>query len=79
MNNLSYEAMKAIGEMRKKQYPAGTRVKLIHTNDPYTKLKPGVEGTVRLVDLFGTVQVSWDDGSNLGMIPEDGDRFQALD
>lgn len=51
----------------RKRYPAGTRVELIHMNDPYTKLKPGDRGTVTLVDSIGTVFVSWDCGSGLGL------------
>ena len=45
------------------------RVRLVYTNDPHTRLKPGTEGTVSLVDSMGTVHVKWDDGSRLGMIP----------
>ena len=51
------------------QYPKGTRVELVHTSDPYTKLKPGTKGTVSFVDDAGTIQIDWDTGSCLGMIP----------
>ena len=51
------------------QYPKGTRVELVHTSDPYTKLQPGTHGTVEFVDDAGTIQISWDNGSGLGMIP----------
>ena len=27
--------------MLRAQYPKGTRVELVHTSDPYTKLQPG--------------------------------------
>ena len=47
----------------------GRRVRLEHTDDPYTQLQPGAEGTVTLVDDLGTVHVRWDDGSTLGLIP----------
>ena len=50
------------------RYPAGTRVELIQMNDPYTKLKPGDRGTVSYVDDIGTVHVSWDCGSSLGLV-----------
>jgi hypothetical protein len=56
----------------------GDRVELIHTNDRFTKLVPGVQGTVVFVDSRGTVHVKWDDGSSLGMIREDGDRFKLV-
>jgi hypothetical protein len=56
----------------------GDRVQLIHTTDPYTDLVPGTKGTVSLVDALGTIHVKWDNGSNLGMIEEDGDRIHLL-
>lgn len=47
----------------------GDRVKLLNMNDPYTRLRPGVLGTVAHVDTLGTVHVRWDDGRSLGLIP----------
>lgn len=47
----------------------GDRVELLDCSDPYTKLEPGDEGTVSLIDSLGTVHVDWDSGSNLGLIP----------
>lgn len=52
----------------KKEYPAGTRVELVRMDDPYTKLRPGDRGTVRDVDDIGTIHVSWDCGSSLGVV-----------
>ena len=49
------------------QYPTGSRVELVSMNDPYTKLMPGDQGTVRAVDDIGTVFVNWDKGSSLGV------------
>lgn len=46
----------------------GKRIRLIRCTDPYTKLAPGEEGVVTLVDDFGTVHVKWDCGSSLGLI-----------
>ena len=46
-----------------------TPKELVHTSDPYTKLQPGTKGTVEFVDDVGTIQISWDNGSGLGMIP----------
>lgn len=46
----------------------GTRVRLIHTSDPYTRLQGGTEGTVALVDDIGTIHVNWDDGSSLALV-----------
>lgn len=50
------------------KYPKGTRVELISTNDPYTTLKPGDQGTVAFVDDLGTVFIDWDNGSKLGAV-----------
>ncbi len=59
---------KCVVDALKKEYPMGTRVELIYMNDPYNKkLIPGCQGTVRLVDDMGTIHVSWDVGSSLGI------------
>lgn len=47
----------------------GQRIKLIHTNDQYTILKPGDTGTVNFIDSMGTVFVKWDNGNSLGLLP----------
>lgn len=50
-------------------YPVGCRVELIRMGaDPWSKLKPGDQGTVKCVDDTGTVFVSWDCGSGLGIV-----------
>lgn len=51
----------------RKEYPKGTRVELVHMDDPYTKLQPGDQGTVNHVDDIGTIFVRWDNGSGLGV------------
>lgn len=51
------------------QFPRGARVELVKMDDPYnTKLIPGYQGTVRCVDDMGTIHVSWDCGSSLGVV-----------
>lgn len=50
----------------KEQYPPGTRVELICMDDPYSKLKPGDQGTVSFVDDIGAIHINWDCGSSLG-------------
>ena len=56
-------------ERLRKQYPAGTRVELIHMNDPWnTRLHEGCRGTVVAVDDIGTIHVAWDCGSSLGVV-----------
>lgn len=51
----------------KSYYTPGTRVELVRMNDPYTMLEPGDKGTVLYVDQIGTIHVSWDRGSSLGV------------
>ena len=57
----------------------GDRVRLMHVNDPYTKLERGELGTVMRVDSLGTVHVKWDSGSTLGLVPEAGDDFDLIE
>lgn len=52
----------------KENYPKGCRVELIHMDDPFTRLMPGSKGTVKCVDDIGTIHVSWDCGSTLGIV-----------
>lgn len=56
----------------------GKRVRLIYCADRYTSLLPGTEGTVLFVDDTGTLHVSWDTGSRLGLVPEAGDLYEVL-
>ena len=52
----------------RERFPKGTRVELVSMDDPYGKLKPGDLGTVELVDDIGTIHISWDCGSGLGIV-----------
>ena len=64
MNFPSREVVQRIRET----YPVGCRVELIGMGpDPYSKLERGSQGIVNHVDDIGTVFVSWDCGSGLGM------------
>ena len=57
---------RSVVERLRIQYPAGQRVALVSMDDPYTRLRPGDQGTVRYVDDIGTVHIAWDNGSSLG-------------
>ena len=62
---ISKAALQALRE----RYPKGTRVELVHMDDPYNrKLVPGCKGTVVAVDSIGTIHVAWDCGSSLGIV-----------
>ncbi|WP_026524736.1 DUF4314 domain-containing protein [Butyrivibrio sp. MB2005] len=64
MNFPSEKTVKRI----KAKYPEGTRVELVHMDDPYTKIPEGTLGTVQVVDDTGTIHVKWDNGSSLGIV-----------
>ena len=64
MRIISKEALQDLRE----RFPKGTRVELVHMNDPFnTRLVPGCKGTVISVDDIGTIHVNWDCGSSLGV------------
>lgn len=54
-------------ENLRKRFPHGTRIELVSMDDPYSKLKPGDQGTVDFVDDVGTIFCTWDKGSTLGV------------
>ena len=61
----------------------GDRVRLLHTNDGFTKLQSGALGTVTrwiedVMDEYDQLHVDWDDGSGLSLIPESGDRWEIV-
>jgi hypothetical protein len=55
----------------------GDRVRLVHTSDEYTTLPSGTMGTVRVIDDVGTLHVDWDNGSKLGLVPDE-DRWEII-
>ena len=56
----------------------GKRIELISTSDPYTELKPGDLGTVDFVDDLGTIHITWDNGSQLGLVPGE-DQYKIVE
>jgi hypothetical protein len=59
---------KEMVEKLRREYPIGTRVELVHMDDPYSKLKPGDQGAVSVIDDIGTIFCNWDCGSTLGVV-----------
>ncbi len=58
---------KELLEFLRKEYPSGTRVRLVRMDD--TQAPPlGTEGTVTGVDDMGSLLVDWDNGSRLNVI-----------
>lgn len=52
----------------KAEYPKGSRVRLLHMDDPYRDIPVGTGGTVEGVDDTGTIHVAWDTGNHLGIV-----------
>ena len=60
-------------------YQPGDRVALVATDDPGTRLRPGDQGTVTRWDpRHGQLDVKWDSGSTLSMLPAEGDQVRLL-
>ena len=66
-----------IVNMLRRRYPEGTRVELIHMDDPYTTIPKGTKGTVFHVDDNGTTHIKWDNGSYLGALHEE-DKIRVV-
>ena len=49
-------------------YPIGTRIMVDSMGYDPRPIEPGTMGTVRLVDDMGTIHVTWDCGSSLGIV-----------
>lgn len=61
---MNYEQIKMLRE----KYPKGARVELVHMGDDPQAIPAGTLGVVIHVDDIGTIHVSWDNGSTLGVI-----------
>ena len=47
----------------------GDRIRLEHTSDPHTRLRPGALGTVAFIDSLGTVQCAGTAARRSGSCP----------
>ena len=72
-----YERQRRIAENTKKLYPPGTRIEIISMKDPYAPVPAGTRGTVKFVDLMGTIFPEWDNNRTIGIVPEE-DSFRKL-
>lgn len=55
-------------EYLRREYPIGTRVRLVSMRDPQAP-PPGTIGVVTGVDDAGNVMTNWSNGSGLSVIP----------
>jgi hypothetical protein len=62
------------------EFTPGDRVELVATSDPYTHLRPGDRGTITSVAdrPEPTIDVQWDNGSTLTILPDAGDQVRPL-
>lgn len=58
-------------------YPPGTRLELISMGKDPDPVPPGTRGTVELVNCLGDIEVNWDNGRSLSLIPGE-DSFRKL-
>ena len=72
-----WERMKRNAERAKELFPPGTRIELLHMDDPYHPVPDGMRGTVQTVDDAGTVFPLWDNNRTLGVVYGE-DRFRRL-
>lgn len=64
-------------EFLRNKYPPGTKIKCIHMNDDCHPVPDGTLGTVQFVDDAGTIHVGWENGSSLGLVPDE-DKFVKM-
>ena len=64
-------------ESYRQMYSEGTRIELDWTDDPAGALKVGDRGTVLFVDDGGHLNIRWDRGIILNLVPGH-DRFRAI-
>jgi hypothetical protein len=63
-------------EQIKEMYPKGTRIRLAAmSGEP--DMSPGLMGTVDFVDDIGQLQMTWDNGRSLALVPGE-DSFSAV-
>jgi len=53
----------------RKQYPAGTRIRLDSMQDPYAPVEAGTTGKLDYIDDAGQFHMKWDNGRTLALIP----------
>ena len=58
-------------------YPAGTRIRLLHMDDPFAPIPPGTVGEVTMVDDGGNIHMTWQNGRTLSLI-EGVDSFTVI-
>jgi hypothetical protein len=62
------------------EFTPGDRVELVATTDPYTRLRPGDRGIITSITNRPepTIDIQWDNGSTLAILPDAGDQIRLL-
>ena len=63
-------------EKLRAKYPKGTKIRLIHMNDPQP-VSSGTIGEVALIDDCGSIHMIWQNGRSLAII-EGVDDFEII-
>ena len=61
----------------RERYPAGTKIRLNHMDDPYAPIPDGTIGEVQYVDDAGNIHMVWENGRALSLI-EGADSFTII-
>ena len=61
----------------RERYPAGTKIRLNHMDDPYAPIPDGTVGEVQYVDDAGSIHRIWENGRTLSLI-EGEDSFTII-
>ena len=61
----------------RERYPAGTRIRLSHMDDPFAPVPAGTVGEVTMVDDGGNIHMNWQNGRTLSLI-EGVDSFTVI-
>lgn len=72
-----WERLRRQAERQKREYPAGTRILLLHMGNDPCPVEDNMRGTVIAVDDIGTLHCRFDNGRQLGLVPG-ADSFRAL-
>ena len=65
-------------EQLRKQYPVGTKIRLISMRNEKYPILPGTIDEVTHIDDLGSIHMKWQNGSSLAIIPE-VDSFKVLE
>ena len=61
----------------RERYPAGTKIRLNHMDDPYAPIPDGTIGEAQYVDDAGNIHMVWENGRTLSLI-EGADSFTII-